>query len=111
MLRILTSNLSSSPGCTLSVSSFNFTSSRGSRRISTATVAGILCVTFPAIITISQINGIDTLYLTNVQGSIPTGPLVYYDTDSTTVSLASTNVTSSTPDSGLNSGNYFKEIK
>ena len=61
-----------------------------------------------AIITISQINGIDTLYLTNVQGSIPTGPLVYYDTDSTTVSLASTNVTSSTPDAGLNSGNYLQ---
>jgi len=61
-----------------------------------------------AIITISQINGIDTLYLTNVQGSIPTGPLVYYDTDSTTVSLASTNVTSSTPDSELNSGNYLQ---
>lgn len=61
-----------------------------------------------AIITISQINGIDTLYLTNVQGSIPTGPLVYYATDSTTVSLASTNVTSSTPDAGLNSGNYLQ---
>lgn len=61
-----------------------------------------------AIITISQINGIDTLYLTNVQGSIPTGPLVYYDTDSTTVSLASTSVTNSTSDSGLNSGNYLQ---
>jgi len=62
-----------------------------------------------ALITISGINGaIDTLYLTNVQGSIPTGDLVYYDTDTTTVSLANTDVLSSIEDGGIFSGNYMR---
>jgi len=69
-----------------------------------------------AIITISAINGIDTLYLTNVQGEVGGGKafqvgaaLSYYDTDSTTVSLASTTLTDRTSeDGGIFSGNYLK---
>jgi len=69
-----------------------------------------------AIITISTINGIDTLYLTNVQGEVGSGKafqvgasLSYYDTDSTTVSLASTTLTDRTSeDGGIFSGNYLK---
>ena len=69
-----------------------------------------------AIITINAINGIDTLYLTNVQGEVGGGKafqvgaaLSYYDTDSTTVSLASTTLTDRTSeDGGIFSGNYLK---
>ena len=61
-----------------------------------------------AVITVTASGDIDTLYLTNVQGSIPTGDLVYYDTDTTTVSLANTDVLSSTDDGGIFSGNYLQ---
>jgi len=61
-----------------------------------------------ALITVTSSGDIDTLYLTNVQGSIPTGNLVYYDTDTTTVSLANTDVLSSTEDGGIFSGNYLQ---
>ena len=61
-----------------------------------------------AVITVTASDDIDTLYLTNVQGSIPTGDLVYYDTDTTTVSLANTDVLSSTDDGGIFSGNYLQ---
>ena len=49
-------------------------------------------------ITVDAIDGIDTLYLTNVQGEdfTTTDPLCYFDTDTTVVSLASTTITSST---------------
>jgi hypothetical protein len=61
-----------------------------------------------AFITISQSIGLDTLYLTNVQGSIPVGNLVYYNTDNTIVSLGNTNVVTSTEDSNIFSGNYLQ---
>jgi hypothetical protein len=61
-----------------------------------------------ALIAVTSSGDIDTLYLTNVQGSIPTGDLVYYDTDTTTVSLANTDVLSSTEDGGIFSGNYLQ---
>ena len=61
-----------------------------------------------AVITVTASGNIDTLYLTNVQGSIPTGDLVYYDTDTTQVSLANTDVLSSTEDGGIFSGNYLQ---
>jgi hypothetical protein len=67
-----------------------------------------------ALITITAINGRDTLYLTNVQGESGVNGfnindnLVYYDTDSTTVSLGSTNILSVTEGSGLNSGNILE---
>ena len=61
-----------------------------------------------ATITVTASGDVDTLYLTNVQGSIPTGDLVYYDTDTTTVSLANTDVLSSTDDGGIFSGNYLQ---
>ena len=60
-----------------------------------------------AVITVTASGDIDTLYLTNVQGSIPTGDLVYYDTDTTKVSLANTDVLTSTEDGGIFSGNYL----
>ena len=61
-----------------------------------------------AVITVTASGDIDTLYLTNVQGSIPTGDLVYYDTDTTKVSLANTDVLTSTEDGGIFSGNYLQ---
>ena len=61
-----------------------------------------------AIISITASQHTDTLYLSNVQGSIPTGDLVYFNTDTTKVSLANTDVTSSTEDTGINSGNYLQ---
>ena len=61
-----------------------------------------------AVITVTASGNPDTLYLTNVQGSIPTGNLVYFDTDTTTVSLANTSVLSSVDDSGIFSGNYLQ---
>ena len=65
-----------------------------------------------AFITISAISGLDTLYLTNVQGSsfynVGICTLVYYDNSGNAVSLASTNVNSrSKPFDGVYSGNYF----
>ena len=70
-----------------------------------------------AIITISAINGVDALYLTNVQGETGTISgkafqvgvgVSYYDTDSTIVSLAATTITSASDDGGIYSGNYMK---
>ena len=50
-----------------------------------------------AVITVTASGDVDTLYLTNVQGSIPTGD-----------SLANTDVLSSTDDGGIFSGNYLQ---
>jgi hypothetical protein len=61
-----------------------------------------------AVITVTASGDVDTLYLTNVQGSIPTGDLIYYDTDTTTVSLGNTDVLTSTEDGGIFSGNYLQ---
>ena len=68
-----------------------------------------------AIITISAVNGIDTLYLTNTQGqggatkTFQVGAGVsYYDTDSTIVGLGVTQITSITEDTSINSGNFLK---
>lgn len=62
-------------------------------------------------ITISTINGIDTLFLTNVQGesftTVGSPQLVYYN-NGTPVSLASTTVRSSVPVGGIYSGNFMK---
>jgi len=63
-------------------------------------------------ITISGIGtGIDTLYLSNVQGNsfnVGVATLSYYDTSGNLVSLANTTITSSTPVGGVYSGNFFK---
>ena len=69
-----------------------------------------------ALISISAINGRDTLYLTNVQGEKGTGKafivgagVSYYDTDTTIVSLGSTLITSATAEgTGTNSGNFLE---
>jgi len=68
-----------------------------------------------ALITISAITGRDTLYLTDVQGEVgggnafPVGAGVsYYDTDTTIVSLGSTQITSATEGTGVNSGNFLE---
>ena len=68
-----------------------------------------------AIITVSAITGVDTLYLTNVQGESGTGKafrvgaaLSYYESDSTIIGLASTTITSATEEGGIFSGNYLK---
>ena len=57
-------------------------------------------------------NGIDTLYLSNVQGesftSDGTASLVYFDTSNNSVSLAATFVRSSTPVGSIYSGNFAK---
>jgi hypothetical protein len=56
-------------------------------------------------------NGIDTLYLSNVQGnsftSDGTANLTYFDNSNNVVSLASTYITSSTPVGSIYSGNYM----
>jgi hypothetical protein len=55
--------------------------------------------------------GIDTLYLTNVQGqsfNVGVATLSYYDTSGNLVSFANTTITSSTPVGGVYSGNFFK---
>ena len=61
-----------------------------------------------AVISVTASGNIDKLFLSNVQGSIPTGDLVYFDTDSTTVSLGNTDVLSSTDVGGIFSGNYLQ---
>jgi len=65
-----------------------------------------------AIVTISAINGLDTLYLTNVQGeSFPTvgfTTLAYYNNSGTKVSLSGTSILSSTPVGGVYSGNFIR---
>lgn len=55
--------------------------------------------------------GIDTLYLTNVQGNtfnVGVASISYYDDSGNLVSLANTTITSSTPVGGFYAGNYFK---
>jgi hypothetical protein len=66
-------------------------------------------------VTITSISGLDTLYLTNVQGEFgvskefAVGAAVsYYNDSGTIVSIAGTNITSVTADGGVNSGNYIK---
>jgi len=68
-----------------------------------------------SVLTITAIGGVDTLYLTNVQGEKGSGKafqvgagLSYYATDSTIVSAASTTITDRTSEgTGTNSGNYL----
>jgi virulence-associated protein VapD len=63
-------------------------------------------------ITITAINGVDTLYISNVQGesftTVGVSTLVYYNNSGTAVSLAGTTITSSTPVGGIYSGNFMK---
>lgn len=61
-------------------------------------------------ITITGIaNGIDTIYLSNVQGTFDVGEsLSYYDNSGNLVSLANTTILTSTPVGGVYSGNFFK---
>jgi hypothetical protein len=63
-------------------------------------------------ITITGIGtGIDTLYLSNVQGNsfnVGIATLSYYDFSGNLVSLANTTITSSTSVGGVYSGNFFK---
>jgi hypothetical protein len=62
-------------------------------------------------ITISSITGLDTLYLSNVQGqsfNVGVATLGYYNTSNTFVSLAGTTILSSTPLGGFYSGDYFE---
>ncbi len=62
-------------------------------------------------ITISQITGLDTLYLSNVQGgsfNVGISSLVYYDDSNNAVSLAGTSIISSVNIGGIYSGNFFK---
>jgi len=62
-------------------------------------------------ITINQITGIDTLYLSNVQGSnfnVGISTLVYYDVNNQSQSISSIRVQSSVPFGGIYGGNYFK---
>ncbi len=62
-------------------------------------------------ITISTITGLDTLYLSNVQGqsfNVGVSTLVYYDNSNNAVSLAGTSIISSTDVGGFYSGNFFK---
>jgi hypothetical protein len=65
-----------------------------------------------AIITITDVTSLDTLYLTNVQGeSFPTvgvTTLAYYNDSGTKVSLSGTSILSSTPVGGVYSGNFIK---
>jgi len=56
-------------------------------------------------------NAIDTLYLSNVQGSFtasPTNQLVYFNNSGARVSLATTFITSVTEVGGIDSGNFFR---
>jgi|694.fasta_scaffold02943_10 hypothetical protein len=55
-------------------------------------------------------NGIDTLYLSNVQGnSFTSGKnLVYYDSSNTAISLASTTIANSTPIGSIYDGNFIR---
>ena len=64
---------------------------------------------FGANITITAISGVDTLYLTNVQGNSFTSNanLVYYDNSGNRVSLASTLIRSSSVTSNYYTGNYI----
>ena len=57
-------------------------------------------------------NGIDTLYLNNVQGASftadGTSNLVYYDNSNNAVTMGSTFIISSTPTGSIHSGNFIK---
>lgn len=68
-------------------------------------------------ITISAINGLDTVYLTNVQGEFgvqgsghefAVGAGISYYSDSGSIVSTSANIIDSVSDGGLNSGNYIK---
>ncbi len=64
-----------------------------------------------AIISITNITGVDTLYLSNVQGesfNVGVSTLVYYDTSNNPQIISGINARSSTPVGGVYSGNYFK---
>ena len=65
-----------------------------------------------SVITISGIStGVDTLYLSKFQGesfNVGINSLVYYDGSGNPISIAGTNVLSSTNDGGVYSGNFFK---
>ena len=69
-----------------------------------------------ALITISAIDGVDTLYLTDVQGRSTTSEngfdvgigLSYYSGSNTIVSLASTTITGAVEGTGVESGNYLQ---
>ena len=71
--------------------------------IVTSTVSGVGA---NAQLTITSVNGLDTLYLSNVQGSSFTvgGTLTYYDNSGTIVSLAGTTIRTSAAVGGQNSG-------
>ena len=60
-----------------------------------------------AVITVTASGDIDTLYLTNVQGTIPTGDLKYVGSGNTVVTTTS-DVLTSTDDGGIFSGNYLQ---
>jgi len=64
-------------------------------------------------ITITAITGLDTLYLSNVQGESFTttagiNTLSYYNNSGTLVSVAGTNILTSTPTGGVYGGNFLK---
>ena len=64
-----------------------------------------------AVITITNISGLDTLYLSNVQGesfNVGVSTLVYYDTSNVAQVVSGISVLSSTPVGGVYSGNYCK---
>ena len=64
-----------------------------------------------ATITITNISGLDTLYLTNVQGesfNVGVSTLVYYDTSNSPQIVTGISVLSSTAYGGVYSGNYCK---
>jgi hypothetical protein len=62
-----------------------------------------------ALFTVSEISGLDTLYLTNVQGNFTVGVAITYVTSSgTSVSLGSTLVRSSTEIGGRSTGRHFR---
>jgi hypothetical protein len=61
-------------------------------------------------ITITGITGLDTLYLSNVQGSSfdTTDQLVYFDNSGVRQSLDTIDIRTTTPEGGVYSGNYLK---
>jgi hypothetical protein len=62
-----------------------------------------------ALFTVSQISGLDTLYLTNVQGNFTVGAaLTYVTSTGTSVSLGSTLVRSSTEIGGRSTGKHLR---
>lgn len=65
-----------------------------------------------AIITVNQISGLDTLYLSNVQGesftTVGISTLVYYSDSGTAVSLAGTTIRTSTKVGGIYGGNFLR---